>query len=1232
MSKLQQIKELLSHRVLVLDGAMGTMIQRRKFSEEDYRGSRFADFHCLLKGNNDLLSITQPDAIRAIHASYLEAGANLISTNTFNANRISMADYEMQSLVTEMNISSVRLVREAIDTYKESHPESIAFVVASMGPTNKSASISPDVNNPGARNVSFDDHVASYGEQAGALIDAGADILLLETVFDTLNCKAGLYAIRQQLDARGIKEFPIMVSGTITDKSGRILSGQTIEAFINSISHADLLSVGLNCSFGADLLFPYIDEIARKSPFFVSAHPNAGLPNEFGAYDETAETMREKIKPYLDHRLVNIIGGCCGTSPDHIHEIAELARSARPHLIPEPTKMLRISGLEPLNIDRSLNFINIGERTNVAGSRKFARLIREEKFDEAIAIARDMVDNGAQVIDINMDDAMLDAKSSMVKFLQLLASEPDVAKLPFMIDSSKWDVIVAGLKCTQGKSIVNSISLKEGEEAFMAHAEEIKRLGAAVVVMAFDEKGQADSYERKIEICTRSYKILTEKVGYPAEDIIFDPNVLAIATGIEEHNNFAVDFINTVRYIKENLPYAKVSGGVSNLSFSFRGNDPVREAIHSVFLYHAIKEGMDMGIVNPGMLQIYDEIPKDLLDPVEDVVLNRRPDATERLLAIADQVKGETKDKETHEDTWRKTTVAERLKYALMKGITDFIEEDIHEALPLYPSTIQIIEGPLMDGMRKVGELFGEGKMFLPQVVKSARVMKNAVAVLQPFIEKEKEGSASTKAGKIVIATVKGDVHDIGKNIVSVVMTCNNFEVIDLGVMTPCETIMDAVKEHKPDFLCLSGLITPSLEEMAHVAEEMEANGFTIPLMVGGATTSKVHTAVKIAPHYSGLVIHGQDASQSVTILMKLTSESTKDSAAEEYRSENESRREAYYNTTQKVLSYAEASANAPVRQWQQAEISVPANLGNRLLTDIDIQTLRQYINWTFFFKAWEIKGHYPEVLHDPLKGEEATNLYNDAQAMLDKIIAEKWLTVNGVVGIYPANSIGNDIEVYDIEDQEKSIGMFYTLRNQMESGGPSLSQADVLAPKGTRKDYMGLFAVTSGIGLNEKKEAFKAAGDDYSAILIQSIADRLAEAAAEWLHLQVRKDIWGYAPDENLSVEELLKERYRGIRPAFGYPSLPDHSEKVLMYKLLDANRIGAQLTENYMMDPSSSVCGCYFADPSSNYFMVSKIDGEQVIDYAKRKGESVDEVMRQVGRLVVEHGKGCPCCNGKK
>ncbi|HEY5570574.1 MAG TPA: methionine synthase, partial [Bacteroidales bacterium] len=831
MSKLQQIKELLSHRVLVLDGAMGTMIQRRKFSEEDYRGSRFADFHCLLKGNNDLLSITQPDAIRAIHAAYLEAGANLISTNTFNANHISMADYEMQSLVPEMNAASVRLVREAIDTYQKSHPEAIAFVVASMGPTNKSASISPDVNNPGARNVSFDDHVASYGEQAGALIDAGADILLLETVFDTLNCKAGLYAIRQQLDARGIKEFPIMVSGTITDKSGRILSGQTIEAFINSISHADLLSVGLNCSFGADLLLPYIDEIARKSPFLVSAHPNAGLPNEFGAYDETAETMREKIRPYLDHRLVNIIGGCCGTSPDHIREIAELARNAQPHLVPEPPKMLRISGLEPLNIDRSLNFVNIGERTNVAGSRKFARLIREEKFDEAIAIARDMVDTGAQIIDINMDDAMLDAESSMVKFLQLLASEPDVAKLPFMIDSSKWDVIVAGLKCTQGKSIVNSISLKEGEDAFIARAEEVRRLGAAVVVMAFDEKGQADSYERKIEICTRSYKILTEKVGYPAEDIIFDPNVLAIATGIEEHDNFAVDFINTVRYIKKNLPYAKVSGGVSNLSFSFRGNDPVREAIHSVFLYHAIKEGMDMGIVNPGMLQIYDEIPKDLLGTIEDVVLNRRPDATERLLAIADQVKGGSKDKELHEDIWRTNSVAERLKYALMKGITDFIEDDINEALPLYPSTIQIIEGPLMDGMRKVGELFGEGKMFLPQVVKSARVMKKAVAVLQPYIEQEKEGGASTKAGKVVIATVKGDVHDIGKNIVSVVMTCNNFEVIDLGVMTPCETIMEAVKEHKPDFLCLSGLITPSLEEMAHVAEEMEANKFTIPLM-----------------------------------------------------------------------------------------------------------------------------------------------------------------------------------------------------------------------------------------------------------------------------------------------------------------------------------------------------------------------------------------------------------------
>lgn len=1231
MSKLKELKEILSHQVLVLDGAMGTMIQRRNFTEEDYRGTRFAEFHCLLKGNNDLLSITQPEAIKAIHRAYLDAGANLISTNTFNANRISMADYDMQDLVTELNQIAVMLAREVVDEYKTIHPDAVAYVVASIGPTNKSASISPDVNNPGYRNVTFDSLVEAYGEQIGALIDAGADILLLETVFDALNCKAGLVAVSKELEKRGLADYPVMVSGTITDKSGRILSGQTVEAFLNSIAHFPLLSVGLNCSFGADLLRPYIEDLSKKAPFFVSAHPNAGLPNQFGQYDETPETMGEKVAQYLDRSLVNIIGGCCGTSPDHIEIIAQLAHKAQPRPIPHRERLLRLAGLEPLNIDRSLNFINIGERTNVAGSRKFARLIREENYEEAISVAREMVENGAQVIDINMDDSMLDAEASMKTYLQLLASEPDIARLPFMIDSSNWHVIEEGLKCVQGKAIVNSISLKEGEAVFLEHACKIKLYGAAVVVMAFDEKGQADTLSRRIEICTRSYRLLTEVIHFPPEDIIFDPNILAIATGIEEHNHFAVDFIDTVRYIKANLPYAKVSGGVSNLSFSYRGNNTIREAMHSVFLYHAIKAGMDMGIVNPGMLQIYDEIPEELLEPVEDVVLDRRPDATERLTVWADKVKESVSQKEQHAVQWRTLSVEERLKYALTKGETQYIEEDITEALPHYARTIDIIEGPLMEGMKSVGNLFGQGKMFLPQVVKSARVMKKAVAVLQPYIEQERSEGNATKAGKVVIATVKGDVHDIGKNIVSVVMACNNFEVIDLGVMVPCETIIEAVREHCPDFLCLSGLITPSLEEMVRVAKEMEAAGMKIPLLIGGATTSKIHTAVKIAPVYSGLVIHCADASQNVTIMSQLISSQTKEQFEATIRNEYAAVRNQYYYKEHKMLSLSEARERKLTIDWNNAPIYTPAmGYGNRLFDDYDLNELRSLINWTSFFAAWGLNGQYPDILNHPEKGEEARKLWSDANTMLDRMIGQKWLKAAAVIGFYPCNAMEDDIAIYAPDNVDRQLCKFHFLRNQLDMGELSLSLSDFVAPvESGVKDTLGFFALTTSLGLEEKKKAFMQANDDYSAIMLQTLADRLAEAFSEQLHRMVRTTYWGYAAHECLSTKELLKGHYQGIRPAFGYPSAPDHSEKQALFNLLKVkDSIGVELTESYMMTPASSICGLYFSSPQSRYFMVHRVKDDQVIDYAARKGCTVEEVMTQIGRIVDEHSAGCPCC----
>lgn len=1232
MSKLQELKRELSHRVLVLDGAMGTMIQRQNFTENDYRGERFIDYPHLLKGNNDLLSLTQPTCIKEIHKAYLEAGANLISTNTFNANRISMADYAMQDLVAELNRTSVKLVREAIEEYRqETQSTAPAYVVASIGPTNKSASLSPDVNNPGARNISFDDLVDAYGEQVGTLIDAGVDILLIETVFDTLNCKAALYAIHQELDKRSLSEYPVMVSGTITDKSGRVLSGQTVESFLNSVSHFPLLSIGLNCSFGADLLLPYVEELAQKAPFYVSAHPNAGLPNQLGAYDETPLTMRDKVSHYLDRKLVNIIGGCCGTSPDHIREIARLAHNAEPRKIATREPILKLSGLEPLNLLPNMNFINIGERTNVAGSRKFARLIREEKYEEAISIAREMVEGGAQVIDINMDDSMLDAQKSMITFLNLLASEPDIARLPFMIDSSKWEVIEAGLKCIQGKSIVNSISLKEGEDLFLAHAKQIKRYGAAVVVMAFDENGQADTLERRIEICTRSYKLLTEQVQFPPQDIIFDPNILAIATGIESHNHFAVDFIDTVKYIKQNLPLAKVSGGVSNLSFSFRGNNTVREAMHSVFLYHAIKAGMDMGIVNPGMLQIYDTIPEELLKPVEDVVLDIYPEATERLIALADKLKGsESTTKEQSVDQWRKLPVVDRLKHALMKGDTQYLKEDILEALPDFPQAIKLIEGPLMDGMKVVGTLFGEGKMFLPQVVKTARVMKKAVSILQPYIEKGRSGENAKKAGKVVIATVKGDVHDIGKNIVSVVMACNNFEVIDLGVMVPCADIIEAIKKQRPDFVCLSGLITPSLEEMLFVAKEMERNHFTMPLLVGGATTSKLHTAVKIAPAYSGLVVHCSDASQNVTVMTQLLAPDTQAQFEQSIRTEYESIRTQHYYKEHKMWSLEEAREKRHRIADENWPISSPNwGYGNQKIDLGDLSDLHTLINWNAFFHAWGVKNHYSDRTTHAESKIEAEKLLADAHAMFDKITQERWLEAKAVIGLYPAKACKEDILLYSPTDRNRLVGTLHCLRNQLDMGGEALSLADFIRPADEDQwDTIGLFALTTALGLDKRKAAFLEAGDEYSALLLQTLADRLAEAFSERLHQLVRTKYWGYAAGENLTAEELLRGHYQGIRPALGYPSIPDHSEKELLFSLLEVENIGVTLTENYMMTPASSICGLYLAHPSAHYFMVHRIQRDQLSDYICRKNRSEEQVMKQIGHLVEENIAPCACC----
>ncbi len=1210
MAKINRdIQKELQSRVLVMDGAMGSLLQDYKLTEDDYRGERLKDAGYDQQGNNDILSLTRPSVISEIHHKYLEAGADILLTNTFNANRISQADYNMQDLVYEMNKASAEIAREAADKFTNQTPEKPRFVAGTLGPTNKTLSLSPDVNDPGYRAVTFDEVKTAYREQVEGLLDGGVDLLLIETIFDTLNGKAAIFAIEEALEERGTR-IPLMISGTITDASGRTLSGQTLEAFLNSVSHIDLLSIGLNCSLGASDLRPYVKELSQKAPFHISSHPNAGLPNQFGEYDETPEIMAGYLKEYLDDSYVNIIGGCCGTTPDHIREFAKMAATAKPHRVNPADDNTRLSGLEPVTLTSETNFVNIGERCNVSGSRKFARLIRDKKYEEALAIARDQVENGAQVIDVNMDDAMLDAEHEMVTFLNLMMAEPDIAKLPVMVDSSKWNVIEAGLKCLQGKAIVNSISMKEGEESFIEQAKTVKRFGASAVIMAFDEKGQADSYERRIEICERAYKILTEKVKFPPQDIIFDPNVLTIGTGMEEHNNYAVDFIKTIKWIKKNLPHAKTSGGISNVSFSFRGNNVVREAIHSVFLFHTINAGLDMGIVNPGMLQIYDEIPKDLLERTEDLVLNRRPDATERLLEFAEQVEQEDK-KETKKDAWRELSLTKRLEHALVKGIPDFVEEDMAEALKIYQPTLNIIEGPLMDGMNVVGNLFGSGKMFLPQVIKSARVMKKAVAYLLPYIEADKAKLKDTsKQKKVLLATVKGDVHDIGKNIVGVVLGCNNYEIIDLGVMVPTEKILDTAQKEEVDIVGLSGLITPSLEIMVDIAKEMERRKMDIPLLIGGATTSKIHTAVKIAPEYSHPVVHVKDASLAVNVVSNLIANNKKyiesvESDYEQVRQFQGQRKPKEYLTLER------ARANKPRIDWNNTPLYRPNFTGVKQLIDYPLEEVRKYIDWTFFFLTWNLRGHYPQILDDEKQGEAARKLFAEANEFLDEIIEKNMLQANAVFGIWPANSDGDDVILYEDEERQTEAGRYFHLRQQEKKKGeaPNLCLSDFVAPAESGKaDYCGGFATTAGIGIEPWKEMYRKDHDDYKAIMLEALADRLSEAFAELLHEKVRKEYWGYAPDENLSQEELQKVKYQGIRPALGYPACPEHSEKENLFNLLKAEEAGIKLTEHFAMYPNASVSGQYFAHPESKYFSLEKVGRDQVTDYARRKGKSVE------------------------
>ena len=1209
------IHKALAERILILDGAMGSLIQTYKLEEADYRGERFADWSCDVKGNNDLLVLTQPKIINDIHKAYLEAGADIVETNTFNATSISMADYQMEELVYEINREAAAIARAACDEYETA--DKPRFVAGVLGPTNRTASLSPDVNNPGYRNITFDQLKEAYTESMRGLVDGGADIILVETIFDTLNAKAALFAIEEYFESHKIK-LPIMISGTITDASGRTLSGQTAEAFWNSLRHVEPISFGFNCALGAKDLRQYVEEIAGLANCHINTHPNAGLPNEFGEYDETPAEMAGEIEEWAKNGFLNIIGGCCGTTPDHISAIAT-AVSKYPPRQPKPNDFTtRLSGLEPCNITEDSLFVNVGERTNVTGSAKFKRLILEEQYDEALSVARDQVENGAQIIDINMDEGMLDGENAMVTFLNLIAGEPDISRVPVMIDSSKWPIIEAGLKCIQGKGVVNSISMKEGEENFIKQAHLCRRYGAAIIVMAFDEEGQADTQQRKVEICTRAYNILTEQVGFPAEDIIFDPNIFAVATGIEEHNNYGVDFIEATREIKKTLPHAMVSGGVSNVSFSFRGNNPVREAIHAAFLYHAIKAGMDMGIVNAGQLAIYDDLPEELREAVEDVVLNRRDDATERLLDIADRYKGDGSTVKKEEDlAWREQPVARRIAHAMVKGIDTFIVEDTEEARTQFPRPIEVIEGPLMDGMNVVGDLFGDGKMFLPQVVKSARVMKKAVAHLLPFIEAEKSEGAQSN-GKILMATVKGDVHDIGKNIVAVVLQCNNFDVIDLGVMVPANKILEAAKQHDVDIIGLSGLITPSLDEMVHMAKEMQRGGFDIPMMVGGATTSKAHTAVKIDKNYEHPTVWVKDASRAVGVAQNLISEDFKDDFVAALKEEYEVVRVNHAGRRAQIkwLNIQQARENKVAIDWSGYKPTKPAFIGLKSFDDYSLEELREYIDWTPFFHTWELKGRYPKIFDDPEKGAEAKKLFADAQTMLDKIISEKWLKARAVIGLFPANSVEDDIEVYTDDTRTEVKTILHNLRQQQEKppGKPNLCLTDFIAPKDSGvKDYIGGFAVTTGIGIDEKIAEFEADHDDYNSIMLKALADRLAEAFAERMHQRVRKEFWGYADDESLSNQELIKEIYKGIRPAAGYPASPDHTEKDILWELLDAeNMAGIELTESKAMLPTAAVSGIYYAHPDSSYFAVSKINRDQVEEYAKRKGMSVAETER--------------------
>jgi len=1205
---MKTLEEIVQDRILVMDGAMGTMIQRYKLSEEDFRGNRFKDFHLDIKGNNDILSITKPEVILAIHKEYLEAGSDIIETNTFSGTRIAQADYDMEEYAYEINFESAKIAKQAAEEYTAKDPSKPRFVAGAFGPTNKTASMSPDVNNPAYRAVTFDELVENYYEQAKGLFEGGADIFLVETVFDTLNCKAALFAIDKLFDDKKAK-LPVMVSGTITDASGRTLSGQTVEAFWISVSHIDLFSVGLNCALGAQELRPYIQAMSNIAECNVSAYPNAGLPNELGEYDQSPEEMQLYLKDFMSSGFVNIVGGCCGTTPAHINAMAKAAEGVAVRKIPKESMLSTYSGLEPLIARSNLNFINVGERTNVTGSRKFARLIKEGKYQEALTVAEQQVQGGAQILDVNMDEGLLDSKKEMVEFLNLLMSEPDAAKLPIMIDSSKWEVIEAGLKCVQGKCIVNSISMKEGVESFKEQAKLVKRYGAAAIVMAFDEEGQADTIERKVEICKRAYDILVNEVGFKPYNIIFDPNIFAVATGIAEHNEYAINFIEATRQIKQLCPGAKVSGGVSNISFSFRGNNVVREAMHSAFLYHAIKAGMDMGIVNAGMMEIYEDIPKELLTLVEDVLFNRNENATEALTEYAERVKGGGK-KLVKDLKWREASVEERLSHSLVKGITEFIIEDTEEVRQKLPTALSVIEGPLMDGMNVVGELFGDGKMFLPQVVKSARVMKQAVGHLTPFIEEEKKRSNDTSAkGKILLATVKGDVHDIGKNIVGVVLSCNNYEIIDLGVMVPANKILEEAKKHKVDIIGLSGLITPSLDEMVFMASEMERLNFSIPLLIGGATTSKIHTALKIDPMYNGPVVHVLDASKSVAVASTLLSEAKNDfiiSTKEDYKITRERRL-----ANAKIKEFAAldfARENKFKIDWTSYNPPKPKSLGIQVFDDYSLEQISNYIDWTPFFSSWQLKGKYPKIFENEIIGKEAKKLFNDAQKILRRIIDEKWLTAKAVIGIFPANVVNDDdIEIYENEKREKVLETLNNLRQQSKKadGLPYYSLSDFLAPKGAKEDYIGMFAVTTGIGIEKWVKHFEENNDDYNAILLKSLADRLAEAFAEKMHEKVRKEIWAYQKEENLSNTELIAEKYKGIRPAPGYPACPEHSEKSKLFQLLDTEaNTGIKLTESFAMYPAAAVSGWYFSHPESRYFGINRIAEDQKLDYLNRKG----------------------------